>query len=265
MKLLVVLAVLSATFAVGFTQSDNGTCTREQQTTFFTQQLSLPCALSFAKVDPTDSSGLNMLLPDIPSRSEPLNTVCTAECGSALSQFLGTCCEDEVGAAALFSWCTPTGIDNPGQDRCYFALPPVFNTSNFEGLDACDGANTTNPCPTGCTEALRGIITVLGCCFQSFYNNSEFVGGLTAVGLITPQEYADLVALGNPLLWGACQVEVPDDCTGNPFPATTTAAPIDIPSTCPQSAETTMAAAVNVVPFFSLMLVLLATTLVFVN
>ena len=231
MKLLIALVILlSALFTVGVAQSMTGTCTSAEQTAFVTNDLGLSCALSLVRIDPSDSAGL--LEPNVASRSEILDTVCTAECGGALVQYFQTCCNDSVLSQGLVSWCTPTGNVSPGRDRCYFALPPVFNLSSFSSL-ADDCVPTGFSCPSQCSSALREFVGMLGCCYQSFYNNPTFIQAAQAAGLISAPEVQALSLLSNDFVWNFCDVDMPDECSGEPFPRTTTTAPINIADACP--------------------------------
>lgn len=183
-------------------QSITGTCTAEQQMTYVAQELPTSCGLNLGVVNSNDSS------IDRDSLDAALNVTCTEDCGGALANWLLRECSDRPGAEGLYYWCLGTG-STALFSRCRYATPPHFNAmSSIGGAAPCFAANETNPCPIGCDQALMGL-ALIGCCYQSLYNNTAYLQGLLSSGSLTQEGFGALQALSDPLLWGACQVTPP--------------------------------------------------------
>lgn len=197
------VACISVCFLVMVTlvtaQSSTGTCTANDQTAYVVQQLTLSCGFSLQTVNSSlDSNAVDAAL----------NVVCTDECGGELSEWLLNQCNDTIGAAGLYDWCLNTD-GTAAFSRCRYALPPFFDAmSSLGGAAACLAANETNPCPDGCDVVLMSLAG-LGCCYQSLYNNTDYLQSIQSAGLLTQDYFQALQALGNPLLWAVCQVTPP--------------------------------------------------------
>ena len=209
MKALAVLIVLSALIAIGSSQNVlDGTCTIDQEIEYAVS-LGLTCAAAIGVVDPNTPDSYN---PDVAIRSSNLATVCTRECGGALADWLENNCMDVTGSVGLRIWCTESGLNFVGRDWCYFAVPPQYNLTNTDVLAACEGYTLNQPCPSGCAAALTSVVGDLGCCYQTLYNDTFFLGTVVAAQYATAQEVSDLQLVRAPRLWEACGVALVDQC-----------------------------------------------------
>ena len=123
--------------------------------------------------------------------------MCTADCGKAYANSLSTTCNDDFGAETLKGYCTPTNGEATIGSHCRFALAgDMLNFSDH-----------------------------LGCCYQSLYNNTDYLQGFLDNGfIISPAEFAASQSLNDPLFstWTLCSVPI---CRGEPFPTETTPLP----------------------------------------
>ncbi len=60
--------------------------------------------------------------------------------------------------------------------------------------------------------AMNNLIGILGCCYQSLYNNTDFILHLFDIGLINQTEVMSLEYLGRVTEWDACNFDVPPMC-----------------------------------------------------
>ena len=203
-------------------QSTTGTCTANDQVAYVAQELPASCGVNLGIVNSNSSLETNIL-------DRALDVVCSDDCGGELSNWLLNECNDGAGAAGLYYWCLYTDGTAGNFSRCRYATPPYFDAmTSLGGAAPCFAANATNPCPDGCDLALMGL-AALGCCYQSLYNNTEYLQGILSAETLTQEQFGALQGLSNPLLWAACQVTPPAmQCTneGIDFPMQSVAATI---------------------------------------
>ena len=197
-------------------QSTTGTCTAADQLAYVSQQLPASCGINLGIVNSNTTADAQSVLDGA------LDVACSENCGGELSNWLLNQCNDSAGAAGLFYWCLNTDGTAGNNSRCRYATPPYFDAmASLGGAVPCFVANATDhPCPSGCAMALMGLAE-LGCCYQSLYNNTDYLQGILNAGSLTQPQFQALRGLSNPLLWAACQVTPPAmECTnqGIDFP-----------------------------------------------
>ena len=210
-----VLAVVVSLLAVFSAASAQEEC----DSTSFVVGLGLECALGFQAANNTPTTEAGM---------EAFNTICTAECAGATAAYLAAPpCNNSVEAFGLSLWCYPA--DNARIPRCRYALDDLLDATIQSNLAACApfGVNPTM-CPDGCAAALTALSAEIGCCFQLVYNLTadQIMEGM-ATGVITEDDALFLQLISTDALWGTCMVDIPADCTGNPFPVTATEPPTE--------------------------------------
>ena len=213
MFMLAVVVSLLAVFSAVSAQDQE--CDR----TAFVVGLGLDCALGFQAANNTPTTEAGM---------EAFDTICTAECAGATAAYLAAPpCNNSVEAFGLGLWCYPA--DNARIPRCRYALDDLLNATIQSNLQTCVpfGGNPTM-CPDGCAAALTALSAEIGCCFQLVYNLTadQIMEGM-ATGVITADEAQFLQLISTDALWGTCMVDIPADCTGNPFPVTATEPPTE--------------------------------------
>lgn len=187
----------------------------DDQLAYVSQELPASCAINLGIVNSNTTVDIQDVLDGA------LNVVCSENCGGELSNWLLNECNDAPGAAGLFYWCLYTDGTAGNNSRCRYATPPYFDAmASLGGAAPCFAANVTDPCPSGCAMALTGLAE-LGCCYQSLYNNTDYLQGILSAGTLTQEQFQALQGLSNPLLWAGCQVTPPAmQCTneGIDFP-----------------------------------------------
>ena len=187
-----------------------GTCDVAAVTQYVVENLDTACAasLSFALYANIAS----------PGKDTALNTICTADCAGKLANWLQNECDGTFNATSLYYLCLQTGGRATVGRYCQYSIPPAFDADQeiLTVFQACE--NTLQQlCTDQCEMQLRSFAGQLGCCYQSLYNNTDFVRGAAAIGELATQDVMELQTLGNPALWSACGVTPPGRCTIESF------------------------------------------------
>lgn len=128
--------------------------------------------------------------------------------------------------------CEMTGETSDGiGPTCRYGFPDAFNTRSLflELFTLCDFSDGEDDCAneigedtanTGDSEGddststadicrvYSNVIDNLGCCYNSLYNDTEFIGFLSAQ--VMNQSLAqDLINLGQSTVWDQCMIDVP--------------------------------------------------------
>ena len=181
-------------------------------------------------------------------RDVALDTICTESCAGKLADWLLNDCGSKFNSTSLYYLCLQTGGSATVGRYCQYSIPPWFD-ADVEILtlfQTCESVAQQQQCTDQCAMQLQNFANQLGCCYQSLYNNTEFVQGAADIGELSSQDVSELQIVGNPSLWTACGVNPPSKCTAESF---------DFPMTD---------GSMKVLPHFSALvaLVLMAATLI---
>lgn len=180
--------------------------------------------------------GPAQIMPSTPAGMTALDDICTTDCAGAVADWLqGPQCntsnmnfnlENVFDGRFLELWCQP--VEDADISRCRFALdlidPTLVNNSDiFSCLEF-----TGNECPGNCAAGLNLLANGIGCCYQSIYNTTDILRALVAIMGITNEQNDLFIFLQNPMLWNACDVEIIDQCTADPFASPRTSTTSDL-------------------------------------
>ena len=143
-----------------------------------------------------------------------LDTICQLSCAGAYSNWLRNDCKDPHSSRMIEATCIYTaGTTNIG-DRCRSAFPDAFDgiRNMFNEVFTCGLRDMPGSCPLKCHAAMSNLISTLGCCYQSLYNNTDFILYLLDVGVINETHAASLEYLGRVNEWEACKIGAPPMC-----------------------------------------------------
>ena len=142
--------------------------------------------------------------------------VCTPGCIGAIVDYLRETCFDPIQAFDYQLWCYQTDDADIGP-FCRYALSDIFNGQVFSNISA-ECLESEDVCSMRCNNALFALGSELGCCYQTFYNNTGYLSTLLARGFINQMQLSSLEALGNPAgnPWTVCETLPPNSCTANP-------------------------------------------------
>lgn len=206
------------TFAVTLVccQRNSGRCTAGEVAQYQRRNLDPRCVTSLSLVFGDRASPQNINDPT-------LRTVCREDCGGNLADWFENYCRDTFSATNLYYACIQTRRAQVGR-YCIYSLPPVYDANQeiMAVMQACQGVVEQQRCLDQCVMLLQNFTSQLGCCYQSIYNNLDFIQGAADNGVISRPVFNQLRALGNPMLWSVCGVRPPNQCTiesfGFPWP-----------------------------------------------
>ena len=253
-----VLTTLLLSFMVSVSAAQQTpTCDEQEIVEYITEpQFPASCDESFFIVQ----NGTVAVQPS--ALDDALNILCTEDCGGQISKWFLNNCNDIVGGHGLYYSCLDPGNTAPDLSRCRYASDPYFDVGSFLRGPArpCRVANQVNPCPDGCSQTLTNLTMRIGCCFQGFYNDTEYLQDLVSAGFAPQELLQELQTFRNPGLWAACQVTPPSSCTieGIEFPSATTTT-----TTTTTTQSTTRGAAFMIVQSTLTLVVLLLTSALF--
>lgn len=102
--------------------------------------------------------------------------------------------------------------------RCHYAVGEnTRNAAFFTNVGNTCFNNGLEPttCPAGCQAALMAMSSTLGCCYQSFHNDTDFQNYILLSGNADPAEVIFLQLIGqNTRIWDVCEVPLVPECTG---------------------------------------------------
>ena len=204
------VCALLISLCISGTQQQVGTCTLEDQISF-TLNLTggLVCGVNLRSANNTPTTLQGM---------QGLDGACIAGCAGAITDWLlSPACNDPIGAGVFTIWCLPA--DGARIPRCQLALYPYLDEDIFmnDNMRSCTTFGGGMVCPAGCAVGLSRMADEIGCCFQHIYNTSS--SDIPVSDIPAPPEIPPLLELlSNPMLWDACEVNSPNQCTRPPFP-----------------------------------------------
>lgn len=200
-------------FRYSFADHTEG-CSLQKRAQYISSTLSQECTSSLIAlqyhVQPTGRATPDLFVP----ATSDLDAVCQLSCGGIYSTWLRNDCEDPYSSRMVEAMCIFTsGTTNIGK-RCRSAFPDAFDDirSVFSEVLTCGLGNSLNFCPLQCRTAMNNLIGILGCCYQSLYNNTDFILHLLDIGLINATQVMSLEYLGKATEWDVCNVSVPPMC-----------------------------------------------------
>ena len=156
--------------------------------------------------------------PFVPSLSD-LDTVCQEDCAGVYTTWLRDTCDDPYQARMLEAMCVYTAETTDIGERCRFTFPDAVDDINgyFNAVFFCGLGVSPDSCQPGCRTSMNALINLLGCCYNSLYNNTLFIGYLQKIGLVNTTVASNLDFLGKVSEWQLCEVTVPPMCETLPF------------------------------------------------
>ena len=199
MSLYVILAIIALTVRHTSGQHLYGNCTADQVKTF-SNSLPSDCSSNFAKAsNPNTVSQVNF------------DVYCTKTCVGSAQSFARYNCSDSLLAQILEIECyKDTGSFG---DHCLLVLYSHQSDERSIFGDVAKYCLTPGTCSANCSAALKTITTDLGCCFESYFNNSPLMDGLVSNGTITVQQRKFFESIGDPTLWSKCNVPELSPCS----------------------------------------------------
>ena len=243
--LLSVFALLGATV----TRAAVTLCPEQNQTDYLNSELTADCAGALTRLRYVVPPQLNSSVPardpslftDV--STDDLDIACQNSCQGNFSSWLREECQDPYTARSIDAMCAPTlhSTDEIGA-RCRFGFPDaldsraiflrIFTQCDFTNPEACfDDPNVESKSDTDSTgdsqsgdpdstasasdvicRAFDGVVETFGCCYNSLYNDTEFIKYISATGLLNATMMQMVTNLGMSPVWDQCMIEVPPPC-----------------------------------------------------
>ena len=206
-----VLVLLTLAVTLVWCQPDAGTCNTAAVTQYVANNLGASCAVSFVPALYANVS--------VSVRDAALDTICTENCAGKLANWLLNDCSSKFNSTSLYYLCLRTGGSARVGRYCQYSIPPWFDADGeiLTLFQTCENVIQQGQCTDQCAMQLQNFANQLGCCYQSLYNNTEFVQGAADIGELASQDVGELRVVGNPLLWSVCSVNPPGKCTAESF------------------------------------------------
>ena len=205
------LLLLTFTVPLVWCQPNAGTCNTAAVTQYVLGNLDSNCAASL-------TTALYANVP-VTIRDVALDTICTESCAGKLADWLLNNCGSKFNSTSLYYLCLQTGSSATVGRYCQYSIPPWFDADGeiLTLFQTCETVVQQQQCTDQCALQLQNFANQLGCCYQSLYNNTEFVQGAADIGELDPADVSELRIVGNLLLWSACSITPPDRCTTESF------------------------------------------------
>lgn len=186
----------------------NPVCSEQNVTEYLTSTLTEKCVVSLGNLE---MRMLNMETSDsfVPSLLD-LDRACTTSCAGAYADWLREQCADPFTARMLEGMCVFTADTVTVGPRCRFAFPDAVENlgGKVNAVMTCGIGVSDSSCVPSCHAAMNLLIDEIGCCYQSLYNDTDFLHWLIndtsivqAVGL-----------LGRVPEWNLCVDDLPPQC-----------------------------------------------------
>ena len=239
-KICTVPVLLSIAVTLVCCQPDAGSCNIQQVGAYVANNLEENCAASL-------STALYANITS-PGKDAELDTVCTPQCAGTLSNWLLRECNSRFNSTSLYYLCLRTANTATIGRYCLYATPPVYdgNSVTQDLITACMGSDMPGQCTDACAQQLHEFANQLGCCYQSLYNNTQFVQDAAAIGELAAADVTGLQVLGNRQIWTECGINPPANCMSESFAFPTAASDIQV---FPQVITISVTLAGTVIPF----------------
>lgn len=186
-------------------------CSSEKKEEYISNHLSKECGSGLQLLTQPGKQASSSLF--IPSPSD-LDAVCQLSCAGLYSTWLRNECQDPHSSRMVEAMCIFTSGTTKIGKRCRSAFPDASDNlqSIFSNALNCGIGNSPTSCPPNCHRAMNFLIDRLGCCYQSLYNNTDFILHLMDAGLINETYFTALKYLNKAAEWDTCNVRVPPMC-----------------------------------------------------
>jgi len=207
------LLTLSCVLVVAWASRE---CTEDTIAAYIQKNLSASCSESLKDLAPGRAIEDSQSLRSISSSS--VSTVCQNSCGGLYSSWLNATCGNGPEARIVQATCLYTSDSSDAGPRCRYVFPdvteirPLFMDFYAKCVPNVAPVFQLEGCPEGCRSALEAIVERLGCCYQSLYNNTEFVTGFINAGFINDTIKAGILNIGKVAMWEKCNVDGPATC-----------------------------------------------------
>lgn len=196
-------------------------CNDEDVSAFVESELSPECNEAyktvFASEDDTDST--EMITDDM--IMDLYDTFCSPDCLGAVVRYEKDECSPSTATSLGTAKCHRMSTEGEMGDLCAFTVgKDMINSTLFTDVwSSCISPDpvASEDCPDTCSAALEELTAELGCCYQTIYNNTDFIDFFTLSGDITIEERAFFGRISQPGLWETCGVPLVAECTGDPF------------------------------------------------
>ena len=210
-------------------------CPEQNQTDYLNSELTADCAEALTQLRFVVPPRLNITVPTRDPLlftevfTDDLDIACKNSCQGNFSRWLKKECQDPYTARSVDAMCAPT-LNSTYQigERCRYGFPDaldgraafwrVFSWCKFTDPDECiyrpnvprsgePNFTDTSPC-----LAFEGVIQKFGCCYNSLYNDTDFLKYVTASGLFNPTMMQQIINVAMSPIWDQCLIEVPPSC-----------------------------------------------------
>ena len=204
--------VLCAAFRLTAADHIEG-CSLKERVEYISKNLSPECTSSLSALQQDRHGGREEQTSFVPATSD-LDAVCQQSCGGLYSIWLQNECRDPYSSRMVEVMCVFTaGTTNIGQ-RCRSAFPDAIDGLHniFSEVLTCGLGSDPNSCSPRCLTAMTTLISTLGCCYQSLYNNTDFTQYLLNIGFINMTHVTSLNYLAKASEWEVCNITRPPMC-----------------------------------------------------
>ena len=186
-------------------------CSPEKKKEYISNHLSMECGSGLEVLTQPRRQASSGLF--IPSPSD-LDTVCQFNCAGLYSTWLRNECQDPHSSRMVEAMCIYTSGTTEIGERCRSAFPDAADNLQtiFRNALNCGIGRSPRTCSPNCHTAMNNLINRLGCCYQSLYNNTDFILHLIDAGLINETYLTALNYLNTAAEWDTCNIRVPPMC-----------------------------------------------------
>lgn len=172
----------------------------------------------FGSLPPACSNANQVVSGFIPGNfSTSIKTNCEEDCAPVLGQQYEDRCYDPSAAIIQDINCVKSEDASLGS-YCNFvgnASKAAILTETFLSVEIACNLNSAIP-PTICTDECRQrfmiVVDRVGCCYQTFYNDSSNLDYLYTSGTLGSQDKVLLEQLRDPVYWEQCEVDLITAC-----------------------------------------------------
>lgn len=151
-----------------------------------------------------------------PTGDAVLAAACTPSCAGRLANWLLRECSAVYNSTYLYTICLRTR--GTVGSYCRYSIQPWYDSDGgIEAVFTACSNVTGGTCSNNCASQLQKFANQLGCCYQSIYNNTDYIQESVNIGVVTGGDQFILQLLGDQGFWLLCGVTPPDKCTDESF------------------------------------------------
>ena len=182
-------------------------CSPDEERIFVNENLGLDCRAKLSLLDFKNSA--------IRMDQNELNSICTSSCLGRYSSWLSKTCNNTAKAWFQRAACLRQQ-DSQERKQCRFFFPDFTNISSPKQCGVLLPDKTAS-CTGECRDPLQELITRLGCCFETIYDNKLVTEGLQQQGFLTNEEFSALKLFQSSDILSRCIEIKPVACIGEAF------------------------------------------------